>query len=203
MSSSKTQFHLVGRVLGVDSSSKGKIKTLHLLNEEGTHRIKLSSSLRSQSLALEPGTWVSVRGTEKHKAKHDKTKLKAKQIQPHPGLRQLSKPGHGDPCPALDIEETPASASQPDTPPIKAKAPAGKILVCQKSKCRKRASGDLCKLLKQSLDEQGLGDSIQVQGTGCLKRCKSAPNLVVLPKKARHSNIKPQEIPALVEEHFG
>lgn len=200
MSSSKTQFHLVGRVLGVEISSKGETKGLHLLNEEGTHRIKLSSSLRSQSLALEPGTWVSVRGTEKHKAKPDKIKLKAKQIQPHPGLRQLSKPGHGDPCPALDIRDTPSSA-QPDNAPIK--APAGKILVCQKSKCRKRAGGDLCKLLKQSLDECGLGDSIEVQGTGCLKRCKSAPNLVVLPKKARHSNIKPQEIPALVEEHFG
>lgn len=201
MSSCKTQFHLVGRVLGVDSSSKGKIKSLHLLNEEGTHRIKLSSSLRSPSLALEPGTWVSVRGTEKHKAKPDKIRLKAKQIQPHPGLRQLSKPGQGDPCPALDIQDTSPSVSEPDKAPIK--APAGKILVCQKSKCRKRASGDLCKLLKQSLDEQGLGESIQVQGTGCLKRCKSAPNLVVLPKKAQHSNIKPQEIPALVEEHFG
>ncbi|MFP4221588.1 MAG: (2Fe-2S) ferredoxin domain-containing protein [Phormidium sp.] len=201
MSSSKTQFHLVGRVLGVDSSSKGKIKGLHLLNEEGTHRIKLSSSLRSQPWTLEPGTWVSVRGTEKHKSKQDKTKLKAQQIQPHPGLRQLSKPGHGDPCPALDIQDTPSSASQPDKPPIK--PPAGKILVCQKSKCRKRASGDLCKLLKQSLDEHGLGESIQVQGTGCLKRCKSAPNLVVLPKKARYTKIKPQEIPALVQEHFG
>ncbi|TVR15657.1 MAG: (2Fe-2S) ferredoxin domain-containing protein [Phormidium sp. GEM2.Bin31] len=201
MSSPKRQFHLVGRVLGVSSNSKGQIKALNLLNEDGTHRIKLSSSLRSQPWTLELGTWISVQGREKYNSKDNQFKRKAKQIQPHPGLRQLSKPGQGDPCPALEIEGPQSLENPPAANAVK--PPAGKILVCQKGKCRKRAGADLCQLLKQSLDEQGLADSIKVQGTGCLKRCKSAPNLVVLPEKARYTNIKPKEIPALLEEHFG
>ncbi|USR92998.1 (2Fe-2S) ferredoxin domain-containing protein [Phormidium yuhuli AB48] len=201
MSSCKRPFHLVGRVLSLSRKSKGQIKALYLLNEEGTHRIKLSSSLRSQPWDLEPGIWIAVQGTEKYKAKDNTIKRKAQQIQAHPGLRQLSKPGQGAPCPALEIQGPQSLENPPDPKAIK--APAGKILVCQKSKCRKRGGADLCKLLKQKLDEQGLGDSIQVQATGCLKRCKSAPNLVVLPQKARYSDIKPKEIPALLDQHFG
>lgn len=180
-SKTKTNFQLAGRVLNVEVSDKGKRKRLNLLNDGGTHTIKLSSDLRKESPVLQPGDWVQVSGTEKRNLKKGKVKRKATEILLQPVQNNEPQP-------------------QPQAP--EPERPCGKILVCQKSKCRKRGGHDVCRALENTLEHLGLHDSIEVQPTGCLKRCKSAPNLVVLPNKTRHSNIQPQDIPALVEQHF-
>lgn len=193
----KTQFQLHGRILSLDVSSKGKLKSVNLLDDRGTHRIKLGDRLRKKQPSLQPGEWVSLTGIEKRNLKNGKVKLKAKQIRP--GSKEqvaIAAPNPDLVVPKLDVEP------QPEPPTEIQKPPCGKVLVCQKSKCRKRGGAEVCSTLKNTLSHLGLDESIQVQPTGCLKRCKQAPNLVVMPDKSRHSNIQPEDIPALVEQHF-
>jgi (2Fe-2S) ferredoxin len=75
------------------------------------------------------------------------------------------------------------------------------ILICQKSDCCKLGAKAIATALQTAIQEQGLADQVIVKGTGCMKRCKAGPNLV-MPDKTRHTKISPKAIPALVEQHF-
>ncbi|NJR37861.1 MAG: (2Fe-2S) ferredoxin domain-containing protein [Leptolyngbyaceae cyanobacterium CSU_1_4] len=55
--------------------------------------------------------------------------------------------------------------------------------------------------LQAAIQEQGLTHQVIVKGTGCMKRCKAGPNLV-MPDKTRYTKISPKAIPALIEQHF-
>ncbi|NEP36436.1 (2Fe-2S) ferredoxin domain-containing protein, partial [Moorena sp. SIO3B2] len=76
------------------------------------------------------------------------------------------------------------------------------ILVCQKSSCRKRGGQAVCNAIASSLKDHGLEDQVKIKETGCLKQCKHGPNLVMMPDKARYSEVAPQQIPTLIERHF-
>ncbi|MDJ0557084.1 MAG: (2Fe-2S) ferredoxin domain-containing protein [Microcoleaceae cyanobacterium MO_207.B10] len=76
------------------------------------------------------------------------------------------------------------------------------ILVCQKSDCQKRGASKVCKALSETLSDRGLEDQVTIKKTGCLKKCKAGPNLVIMPNKARYSRIKSAEIPDVIEKHF-
>jgi NADH:ubiquinone oxidoreductase subunit E len=75
------------------------------------------------------------------------------------------------------------------------------ILVCQKSDCMKRGGKALCQALESELRNSGLEDSVTIKGTGCMKNCKSGPNLV-MPDKTRYSKIQAEQVPALIDKHF-
>lgn len=81
--------------------------------------------------------------------------------------------------------------------------PVGRILICQKSSCRKRGSDGVCRAINQALADRGLSDRVKVQTTGCLKECSRGPAVVTLPDKTRHTRISPDRIPELIETHFG
>jgi (2Fe-2S) ferredoxin len=49
---------------------------------------------------------------------------------------------------------------------------------------------------------KGLDDRITVKKTGCMGRCKSAPNLVVLPGKNSYKCFKEEKINTLIDTHF-
>jgi (2Fe-2S) ferredoxin len=53
-----------------------------------------------------------------------------------------------------------------------------------------------------ALSDRGLEDQVAIKGVGCLNKCSSGPNLVVMPDKTRYSRIQPEQIPALIEKHF-
>ncbi len=80
--------------------------------------------------------------------------------------------------------------------------PKGKILLCQKSSCWKRGGKAIYVKITEELQEQGLESSVTVKKTGCMGRCKSAPNLVVLPGKNRYKCFSEEEINTLIDTHF-
>ncbi|WP_017661896.1 (2Fe-2S) ferredoxin domain-containing protein [Baaleninema simplex] len=180
-SKTKTGFRLEGQFLSVKRSDNGKPKGIQLTTSDGTESVKLSKSLRREFPVLNVGDRIAIVGREKRNAKTGKIERKAKQI--------------------LTVTVTP-SVSPTAIAPSSTERPTGKILVCQKSKCRKRGGQDIYRTLERTLEEHGLADSVQVCATGCLKRCKAAPNAVVLPDKARYGKLSPEDVPACVRKHF-
>lgn len=55
--------------------------------------------------------------------------------------------------------------------------------------------------LKTEIGDRGLTDEVAIKPTGCMKRCKAGPNLV-MPDKTRYSQIHAQAVPDLLDKHF-
>jgi (2Fe-2S) ferredoxin len=80
------------------------------------------------------------------------------------------------------------------------------ILICRK--CQEKS---VCKALAAELADRDLSDQVKVEFTGCIKRCDSAPNLVVIttqadqPKsrktKTHYGNLKRKQISAMLDRH--
>lgn len=180
-----SEFTLTGNIQNV-WIKEGKLKYITVLNSSGLFWIKLSKKARSMAdSALTPGVDVEVQGQKKQEAKTGVIKLKAYNVT----LKNHS---------ATSIQPLVSSPIQTAEPPQK---PA-KILVCQKSDCRRRGSDGICSLLEQELTERGLQDQVTIQKTGCLKQCKAGPHVVLLPNKTHYRNVEPEKIPALIEQHF-
>lgn len=182
-----TEFQLEGQFLRFELEDGYKLKWLWLATPEGEQCIKLSKESRaSVGRVLTPGEWVRVVGRQKMDGDTGATKLKAEVIVPI-APRQLDQP----------IERT---AQEPSTPAkLQQKVT---VLVCQKSDCWRRGGQAVCQALESAFADRGLVDQVTVRKTGCMKQCKSGPNVVVMPGKTRYAHIRPEEIPALVERHF-
>jgi (2Fe-2S) ferredoxin len=200
-----SEFSLEGEILSQIFEDGYKLKYLRISGDRGIeYLVKLCKELRaSLSLVLTPGLRVKVVGEKQHNLKNGKIKLKAYSLK----LSDSENPAQ----PQVDTKNTPVAtltsdreihsrtASQTVVNPAKIK---GKILVCQKSDCQKRGGAAVCKALENALNSRGLAGQVTIQGTGCLKQCKSGPNIVLMPDKTRYSRIKPAEIPAIIDKHF-
>jgi (2Fe-2S) ferredoxin len=181
------QFRLDGKVIHVFFEGS-KPKCLQLVTPSGLHLVKLSKECRSFCEQLMPGTTVRVEGYRKQKQKTGELKLKAEQVTP------IAQPEYTE----LPQER---SAAQNQSKKTKTKKPA-KILVCQKSDCRKRGGTAICHALQAELEQRGLQEQVEIKMTGCLKRCKAGPNIVVMPDKAPYSRVRPNAVAKLVNQHF-
>lgn len=182
-----TPFSLNGKVIHVFFDGS-KPKCLQLVTPAGLHLIKLDKECRPVCERLMPGTVVRVEGYRKSKYKTGQLKLKAEQVTLIENAEYTELP-----------EEI--STAENNSKKDKTKKSA-KILVCQKSDCRKRGGTAICAALRAELEQRGLEDQVEIKETGCLKRCKAGPNLVVMPDKAPYSRVRPSAIPELVEQHF-
>lgn len=188
-SKSKSQiaeFCLDGKVIHVFFEGS-QPKCLQLVTPSGLHLIKLSKECRPFCERLMPGETVRVEGYRKLKLKTGQLKLKAERVSPIPQPQFTHLPQ--------------LSSSQPAAPQTKTNKPA-KILVCQKSDCRKRGGKAICAALQAELEQRGLQDQVEIKTTGCLKRCKAGPNVVVLPDKTPYSRVRPNAVAELVDQHF-
>ncbi|EAW33231.1 (2Fe-2S) ferredoxin domain-containing protein [Lyngbya sp. PCC 8106] len=181
-----TEFNFDGQVTYVFFDGS-KPKYLQLMTSEGLHLIKLSKESRSIcERLLIPGRQVQVSGIKKYDPKSGKIKLKAEQVM------------------ALS-EADEASSSPCSSQKAAKKTCAGKkaqILVCDKSDCRKKGGSHLCSALETAVQEQGLEEHVTIKKTGCLKRCKAGPNVVMMPDKTRYSRVSAKELPKLIAKHF-
>ncbi|NES81549.1 MAG: (2Fe-2S) ferredoxin domain-containing protein [Moorea sp. SIO2B7] len=178
-----SEFHIIGQLLGFVIKDGYKIKYLRITISEREYWIKPSKEIRSSlDPAIVPGCWVEVSGTRKLCMKTGKLKLKADSV----GLAAIT-------------QDSQPQVFAPKPEKIKKKA---SILVCQKSSCRKRGGTAVCQMLEESLRDRGLREKVKIKTTGCLKQCKKGPNLVMMPDKARYSNVRPQQIPALIDKHI-
>ncbi len=182
---SYSEFTLKGSIQNV-WMKEGKAKYITVLSHSSLFWVKLSKEVRSAAEAtLTPGADVEVRGRKKQDKKTGIIKLKADRIT---SLHSSS--------------DSISPITQPAVTTVESSQKPAKILVCQKSDCRRRGSDGICSLLAKELEERGLQDQVTIQKTGCLKQCKAGPNVVMLPDKTRYSNVEPEEIPTLIEQHF-
>jgi len=176
-----TEFCFEGRFLDFVIKDGYKLKGLVLWTSEGECYIKLAKHLRSAfDLRLPQGTWLQVVGTKQYNAKKDQVTLVAERVM----------------AASADMG-TVAAQNLAKTKPDKVQT----ILVCQKSDCMKRGGKALCEALESELINHGLENSVAIKGTGCMKNCKSGPNLV-MPDKTRYSKVKAEQVAALINKHF-
>ncbi|MEO1351082.1 MAG: (2Fe-2S) ferredoxin domain-containing protein [Cyanobacteria bacterium J06635_15] len=187
------RFCLEGQFLGFAPGPKSPFKYLQLATVEGLTTIKLGKSLRLMMFRyLSPGDNIRVVGRQKLDKKTGETCFKAEEV-----MKLSTGAGSVLPVQIGANSTTPVAASPPR--PAKTKA---KVLVCQKSSCRKRGSRVVCDRLEAAIAQQGLTDQVKIVQTGCMDRCKVGPNVVFMPNKARHSRVSPDAIAALINQHY-
>lgn len=220
MSKSKkqmTKFILEGQVQEVTIKDGYKLKYIHVETPTGNnYTIKLAKPLRKIfASVLIPGLGVKVTGERTVYRKTGEEELKAFKIVPD-FSNNATKPcqNHGvglvetlsSQLKELKSSETEHTCSKSPEEITKSNskcaAKKAQILVCQKSDCQKRGAGKVCKALSEVLSDRGLQDHVTIKKTGCLKKCKAGPNLVIMPNKARYSRISSAEIPDVIEKHF-
>jgi (2Fe-2S) ferredoxin len=54
--------------------------------------------------------------------------------------------------------------------------------------------------LRRELGDRQIAEQVAIRETGCMKKCKAGPNLV-MPDKTRHSRVRAKDIPALLDKH--
>ncbi len=183
-----SEFCLEGRFLDFVIKDGYKLKGLLLGTSEGERYVKLAKHLRyAFDLRLPPGTWLQVVGEKKYDSETGEIKLKAERVMAC--LQEVETTER--------ILPIPVSAKK-----TKEKSAKNNILVCQKSSCMKRGGKKLCQAMAASISERGLDERIAIKGTGCMKKCKAGPNLI-MPDKTRYSKIQAEQVSTLMDKHFG
>ncbi|HPR84913.1 MAG TPA: NAD(P)H-dependent oxidoreductase subunit E, partial [Prolixibacteraceae bacterium] len=76
------------------------------------------------------------------------------------------------------------------------------ILVCGGTGCKASQSELIKTKFLDSLSEVGLIDEIQVIMTGCFGFCEKGPIVKVLPDNTFYTQVSPDDVPEIVEEHL-
>lgn len=168
-------FTLVGKLEDLAIKPNGRVKYLLLADEQQQYWIKLPKDQPvNLNLQLQPGCSLKVTGMQTHKIHKGKVEYKA----------------YG-----IEVLETPVVKQSKNKT-------AAKVLFCQESTCWHKGGKAACELLQAELQQRGIAEQVQIKTTGCLKRCKQAPNVVILPDRVNYSRVKPQQIPTLIEKYF-
>jgi (2Fe-2S) ferredoxin len=185
----KLSFRLVGQLKSYEFSRQGRIRYLGLTTNLGFQRIKLTHEscidlLRGVlSGAIGQGSWLEVTGVQKIKRKGHQKSFKAEHIQ----LAQWPTEHFLVNCTATDAVASPQRSK-------------AKILVCQKSACRKRGSAHIQQMLEQVMGERDLAKQVCIKAVGCLKECSKGPNIVI--NKTRYCNVSFKDVVKLLDQHF-
>ncbi len=196
-----SEFNLAGQFFGFILKDGYQPKMLRLNTNSGEYWIKVPKELRGDLVRaelynqLKPGDRIQVTGESIRSVKDGTIKLVADRVQlPTNHFSPISPTSQPSAPPTMPCSPTPnASCGQQKK---------CSILVCSKSDCRKRGGEEIAIALEEQLQELGLGDRVQIKKTGCMSRCKQAPNVVVMPDKTRYSGLDVAEIPELIEKHF-
>ena len=184
-----TSFSFSGE-LGKIYYQQQKIKYIKLVTESDDYWIKIPKQLRKQISKLSLGCQLQVEGKTKHNPHKDKTKHKALALMVL-ASEQLEVT---TPVKTKTVSLLPVFDSQ-----VKSKA---KVLICQKSNCWKKGGKKVYASIETKLEDLGLTAQIPIKKTGCLKQCKKAPALVMMPDKALYKQVKPKQVAKLVEKHL-
>jgi (2Fe-2S) ferredoxin len=185
----KSPVHLVGQLEGYEISKNGKVRSLNLATSEALKQIKLTQSSRLDLLQgtlnglITQGIWLEVTGQQKVCPNGTLKSLKAQQ------LRVLQDPA--------DTEKSAIASGKVLSKPSSA---SSKILICQKSSCRKLGSLAVQHALEQELSDRQLSPQVCVKATGCLKHCSKGPNLII--DKTPYRNVTVKDLAKLLDRHF-
>ncbi|NJN22433.1 MAG: (2Fe-2S) ferredoxin domain-containing protein [Leptolyngbya sp. RL_3_1] len=182
----KSHFCLEGRLLGFTPGASSPRKFMTVQTSTGEISVKLSKSLRLMLLGyLTAGDWIRLVGKQKLDPETQEWRYKAHEVIKISERRSLS------PRLASPIAAAKPAPHQPQ-----------KVLVCNKSDCRKRGSGALCDFLETALAASGRAEQITVKQTGCMDRCKTGPHVVFMPGKQRYSKVTAAMLPDLIQKHL-
>jgi (2Fe-2S) ferredoxin len=195
-----TSFNFIGKLSKIadQKNQKKKIKYLQLETEESSYWIKIPRQLKKQIPNLSPGCQLEIRGRAKQGSKTGKiSKIKYKAqtiiIIATESLEVLNTP--------IQAKTQIASLLPVLNSKIQPKSKA-KVLICGKSNCWKKGGQKVCGAIESVLSDRGLTQQIPIQKTGCLKQCKKAPTLIMMPDKARYNKVQPKQAREMVEQHL-
>jgi hypothetical protein len=186
-----TAFELKGRLLAVTLKPNRQIKRLQLQTAAGPVDIRVPRALRGTLQPLRSGMDLTIAGRKISNPLTGRIKLKADAVVESAVESRSELPADRlDPVVAAPIGES-------------------TILIC-----RKCQSKSVCKALNAELADRDLSHHVKVEFTGCIKRCDSAPNLMVITPqpdpqapgqirktKTHHGHVKRKRIPALLDRH--
>jgi (2Fe-2S) ferredoxin len=190
--SQTSEFNLEGIFIGFTSLDGYKLKYVRLSTSEGDRTIKIPKEQRLELYrSLKPGDRIQCAGEQKANLETGECKLKAYRIHKTvakviPQVQERAEVIHLSALSAQKLQVKQATK------------PLVNVLVCQKSDCAKRGSGEICNALMGAIEEQDLAGYVKVKSTGCLKHCKSGPHLVLMPDKSRYSNVKVRDVPDII-----
>ena len=186
-STTKSLFSLSGKLTKI-YSKKERVKYIKLATAQGKYLIKISKKLSRKIADLSCGCQIEVAGELKQSKKKSKRKYKAQAIAVIP--QDLDKKA---------AIETKVVSLPSENAQAKSKA---RVLICQKSNCWKKGGKQVYEELDSILGDRNLDNEVTIKKTGCLKKCKKAPNVVMLPDKAQYTKVKPKQVENLVEKHL-
>ena len=191
-------FSLEGNFLGYLGKSPNKIKALVLEFEQEQLTIKLPKAVRMslQTYNLQMGDQIRCIGRSQVDFNAGVIKLKAYYVVP------LQPPGDAAPTAPNGPSSALAAHAVSEYGAVATKQKRAKVLVCRKSGCQKRGTRQVISTLETLLEEYQLHDQVEIQYTGCQKRCSKAPTLTIMPGKHRYDQLNPQGLSHLVEQHF-
>ncbi|MBF0318938.1 MAG: 4Fe-4S binding protein [Nitrospirae bacterium] len=76
------------------------------------------------------------------------------------------------------------------------------ILVCGGSACMARGSEKIQETLSGELQKKGIDNEVSFYETGCNGFCNQSPVMNIYPDMTLYQAFKPEDVPAIVDEHF-
>lgn len=68
--------------------------------------------------------------------------------------------------------------------------------------CKEKNSEELISIFKSELSKVGIKGEVRAQRAGCLDVCEYGAALVVYPDNVWYGNVKPQDVPEIVQSHL-
>jgi (2Fe-2S) ferredoxin len=217
-----SEFNLVGKLIDFIIKDDNKIKYLKIDSADRELWIKLSKQLRNNlGYEIKPGSWLELKGIQKTYPGVGKVKFKADLVKPinkvvveanghasygRATLTPVRESGIGSRESGVENRELKIEKvcldriQRSEGCAVERSKTKTKVLICGKSSCWRKGGKEVCQILEASLRERGLEGQITIQTTGCLKQCKQAPNLVMMPSKKRYSEVKPKQALSLLEK---
>ncbi|MBE9060821.1 (2Fe-2S) ferredoxin domain-containing protein [cf. Phormidesmis sp. LEGE 11477] len=204
--SKKTRFSWVGQFLAFVPGKKSPYQSAFVqvvaaekgapVNKTKSYQIRLDKDIReAASDSIEAQDWIKIAGRGKPDKKTGKIVWKADTIKKI-SLRKVAK--------IKEKVET-RSQSAPSKSLASAKAKPARVLVCQKSSCRKKGSQKVSAAIEDAIAKAEAAENVIVKSTGCLKCCKTGPTVVVLPassskkaSKETHRKVTPKSAKKIV-----
>lgn len=77
-----------------------------------------------------------------------------------------------------------------------------KLMLCAGTGCVASGSAKVHAALRDEIKKRGLDEELKIVLTGCNGYCAEGPVMVVYPDEVFYQKLTPEDVPALIEEHF-
>ena len=184
-----SEFVAIGELQDITIKSNGRVKNIVIFTDREYYSIKVAKDQpKKLGKKLQLGCKLKIKGMLKRNPKKNISEYKAYAIE-------LLTPAKVEPAKVKANSSKPAKSN-------KSKKTKAKVLICKKNNCWKKGGQSVYQELKSELEKRDIADDVEIKTTGCLKKCKKAPNMIMLPDKEHYVKVKPKQVPNIVEKHL-